>query len=305
VKVILDPKAGICGGVRRTIQLVEKELSPEDDQHVFVVGDIIHNEREIERLENAGLKTLTPGNLDDLINHDSIPNGKATVLIRAHGEPPKTFKELSHLGVEVIDGTCPVVTRSQDLAREHHAKGYQVAVVGKHGHPEMIGILGHTNNRAICIQSEEDISKLQQDKQTLIMAQTTIGSGMFAQMVEKIREHVDKVEIRNTICRFVLNRNIKLPRFTSEADVILVVGGKKSSNTNMLYRTCLVINPRSYHVVSLNEVRREWFMGADSIGITGSASTPLWLLHEFEDTLNFWISEGWPEKHLDLEKSHS
>ena len=301
MKVILDPKAGICGGVRRTIQLVEKELSREDDQEVFVVGDIIHNEREIERLEQDGLKTLIPRFLDDLTNHDSIPNGKSTVLIRAHGEPPRTFKELDLLGVDVIDGTCPVVTRSQDLAREHLLKGYQVAVVGKHGHPEMIGILGHTDNKAVCIQSEEDIAKLQPDTLTLIMAQTTIGSGMFAQMVEKIKEHVGKIEIRNTICRFVLNRNIKLPNFTSEADVILVVGGKKSSNTNMLYRTCLAINPRSYHVVSPNEIEREWFIGSNSIGITGSASTPIWLLHEFEETLNRWIKAGWPENAVEFD----
>lgn len=299
MKVILDPKAGICGGVRRTIQLVEQELARGVNQHVFVVGDIIHNEREIERLEKAGLKTLIPGFLDERSNHDSIPKGKATVLIRAHGEPPRTFEELSRLGVKVIDGTCPVVTRSQDLAREHLAKGYQVAVVGKHGHPEMIGILGHTNNKAICIQSEEDISRLKPKTHTMIMAQTTIGSNLFAQMVEKIKERVGKVVISNTICKFVLNRNLKLPEFVSEADVILVVGGKKSSNTGMLYWTCLAINPRSYHVVSPNEVKREWFLGSESIGITGSASTPIWLLHEFEDTLNRWIEKGWPEMEVD------
>jgi 4-hydroxy-3-methylbut-2-enyl diphosphate reductase len=288
VKVILDPQAGTCGGVRRAIQLAEEELEQQDKQ-VFVLGDIIHNEREVERLDNAGLKTITR---DDLIEASKLnnPNG-ARVLVRAHGEPPETFKRLQELGVEVVDGTCPVVTRSQDLARDFQSQGYQVAIVGKHGHPEMIGIVGHTGDKAVVVQYDKDILKLKPGVRTVVMAQTTIQPAWFKEMTGKIRAHVGQVEVQNTLCRFVTRRERKLPEFARQADVILVVGGRMSSNTKMLHATCQSINPRSYHVADFREVDPQWFEGAKSIGVTGSASTPIWLLHEFMDKLNQWVKE--------------
>lgn len=293
MRVILDPQAGTCGGVRRAIQLAERELKHQDSP-LFVLGDIIHNEREVERLDRAGLKTIYKEELDEL---SSITQGKrerVRVLVRAHGEPPETFQKLSEMGVEVIDGTCPVVTRSQDLAREYQEKGYQVAIVGKHGHPEMIGIIGHTNSQAVVVQYDEDILKLERGRPTMVMAQTTIAPAWFEEMTNKIRNWVGEVEVVNTLCRFVVRRDQKLPHFASQADVILVVGGHKSSNTKMLYQTCKSINPRSYHVVTLEEVDPTWFEGAEVIGVTGSASTPLWLLQEFVAGLEAWIAKGCP-----------
>lgn len=292
MEIILDPKAGTCGGVRRAIHLAERELEEMNGNSVIVLGDIIHNEREIERLDNAGLKTLYKEELEELIQLHKRPEQKTTVIVRAHGEPPDTFKKLNELGVEVVDGTCPVVTRSQDLARLYQQDGYQVAIVGKHGHPEMIGIVGHTDDKAVVIQHDEDIEGLQKGRNTIVMAQTTISPAWFDSMVEKIRNHTGNAEVVDTLCRFVVRRDEKLPEFASQADVILVVGGHKSSNTKMLHATCKSINPKSYHVVSTGEIDMAWFEGADSVGITGSASTPLWLLNEFVDTLNRWKREG-------------
>lgn len=280
MRIILDPQAGTCGGVRRAIQLAEQELS-RPDRRVFVLGDIIHNEREVERLDRAGLRTITREDLTDL----GVPPASVKVLVRAHGEPPETFQRLSELGVEVVDGTCPVVTRSQELARQYQEQGYQVAIVGKHGHPEMVGIVGHTGNRAVVVQHEEDLLRLQPGVPTVVMAQTTISPAWFQEVTEKIRARVGEVVIKDTLCRFVVRRDQKLPEFATQADVILVVGGHKSSNTKMLHATCRAINPRSYHVADISELRPEWFEGAQSIGVTGSASTPLWLLHEFVDVL--------------------
>ncbi|MFH0766454.1 MAG: 4-hydroxy-3-methylbut-2-enyl diphosphate reductase [Calditrichota bacterium] len=295
MRVILDPKAGTCGGVRRAIQLAERELTAEHEKTVYVLGDIIHNEREVERLDQAGLKTLHSDDFNTLKDRHRYPECEAKVLVRAHGEPPETFRRLAEMGVEVVDGTCPVVTRSQDLARQYMQDGFQVAIVGKHHHPEMIGIVGHTDNRAVVVQFEQDIRKLKTNVSTLVMAQTTISVAWFEEMIERIRAYVGEVEIVDTLCRFVVRRDENLPHFAREADVILVVGGHKSSNTKMLHAACQTINPRSYHVVRVSEVDPAWFGGAETIGITGSASTPLWLLHEFVEVINGWIEKGWPE----------
>ncbi len=294
IEVILDPQAGICNGVRRAIKFAERELQNTDNRKVFVLGDIIHNEPEVERLSNAGLNTIYNPDLDNLPITDGDDLSEDAVLIRAHGEPPETFDKLNKLGVKVINGTCTVVTRSQKLARKYHLSGYQVAIVGKHNHPEIVGIIGHTDGEGVIIQYDEDLNKLDPDKPTLVMAQTTIDPKWFSSMVEKILELVKEVEVSETICRFVIRRHLHLPKFASASDVILVVGGHKSSNTKMLAATCQNINPRSYHIVGINELKREWFKDARTIGVTGSASTPSWLLHEFVKTLNQWIERGWP-----------
>jgi len=298
MRVILDPQAGTCGGVRRAIQLAEKELAERTD-NVLVLGDIIHNEREVERLDKAGLRTIHTSDLNHFedVLEKSEPQ-KMKVLVRAHGEPPATFEKLSQLGVEVVDGTCPVVTRSQDLAREFTDKGHQVVIVGKHGHPEIIGIVGHADNKALIVQYDSDIEKLKPGIPTMVMTQTTVSPAWFDEMTEKIRQRVGEVVVKDTLCRFVVRRDQKLPAFASQADVILVVGGHKSSNTKMLHATCKTMNPNSYHVVSTEEIERGWFKDCESVGVTGSASTPVWLLHEFVATLERWIEAGWPEAEI-------
>lgn len=298
IRVILDPQAGICGGVRRAIRFAEKELERESNRQVYVLGDIIHNEREVERLEAAGLKTIQTEDMDFWASKGERKKTGDVVLVRAHGEPPETFEQLKQLGVRTINGTCPVVTRSQELAQEYHQKGWQVAIVGKHKHPEIVSIIGHTQNQGVIIQFEEDIEKLDPNRPTLVMAQTTIDPKHFGAMVARILERVNEVEISETICKFVIRRHLNLPRFAAGADVILVVGGHKSSNTKMLHATCQAINPRCYHVVDVKELDRGWFEDVKVIGVTGSASTPSWLLEEFVRTLESWIEAGWP-----LEKS--
>jgi len=294
IRIILDPQAGICGGVRRAIRFAEKELKRESNRQVYVLGDIIHNEREVERLEAAGLKTLHVDELEQWAEDEKAGDPRDVVLVRAHGEPPETFDQLKRLNVRTVNGTCPVVTRSQELAQEYHQKGYQIAIVGKHKHPEIVSIIGHTQNHGIIIQFDEDTEKLNPDRPTLVMAQTTIDPKQFGVMVAKILQRVKEVEVSETICKFVIRRHLNLPRFARNADVILVVGGHKSSNTKMLHATCKAINPRCYHVVDVKEIDRAWFDGARAIGVTGSASTPSWLLEEFVKALEKWIEAGWP-----------
>ncbi|MDP8237999.1 MAG: 4-hydroxy-3-methylbut-2-enyl diphosphate reductase [Candidatus Hatepunaea meridiana] len=299
MKVILDPQGGICGGVRRVIELAEKEIATKN-RKVFVLGDIIHNEREVDRLNKAGLNTIHIKSLENIkpsfklrqvLTPDATAVQDARILIRAHGEPPETFAKLKKFKIEVVDGTCPVVLKSQNLAQKYYYNGYQVAIVGKHGHPEMIGIIGHTNHDAIVIEYDEDVKKLSPDKPTLVMAQTTISPEKFEEMSEKIKDWVGNITIRCTICESVVKRGEKLHEFAKQVDVLLVVGGRKSSNTKMLHNACLSVNPNSYHVATPEEIDTIWFKDLETIGVTGSASTPLWLLQEFVDTLELWIKE--------------
>ncbi len=287
MKVILDPQGGVCGGVHRVIEAVEEELGRSKNQ-VYILGDIIHNEREVERLNKAGLKTIYIEDLDDF-----EPDCKnARILIRAHGEPPETFEKLDRMSVKVINSACPVVVKSQNLADKYHREGYQVAIIGKHGHPEMIGIVGHTNKEAVIVQYDEDVKKLKRGKPTLVMSQTTISLDKFSEMTCKIEDWVGEIIIRNTICKSVIKRGENLNEFARQVDVLLVVGGHKSSNTQMLHNACKIINSRSYHVATPEEIELTWFNCSDRVGITGSASTPLWLLEEFVETLERWIKEG-------------
>lgn len=272
MKVLIDPRSGFCGGVRRVVKMAEKYMTETGDTLVSL-GDVIHNEVEIARLNQMGLTGTSHEILEDA-------NAPKKILIRAHGEPPETYEKAKKMGVDIIDGTCPVVTRSQNIARTHYLNGEQVVIIGKPYHPETIGILGHCDNKALVIYSEDDIQKLDPLKKTFILAQTTVSAEWFQERIEWVKSHCNEVEVQveNTLCRFVVGRDRDLEIFAKEVDVIVMVGGTKSSNTKVLFGVCKEVNPRSYSVVTEDEIDFNWFNPEDTIGVTGSASTPHWLL---------------------------
>ncbi len=273
MKVLIDPRAGFCGGVRRVVKMAEKELST-TGQPLLSLGDVIHNEVEIARLHELGLSATSHDVLSD------APDRPQKVLIRAHGEPPETYEKAKLLGVEIIDGTCPVVTRSQNIARSHYLNGDQVVIIGKPYHPETIGILGHCENKAFVVYEQADLNKLDPERKTFILCQTTVSAEWFQERVEWIKSHCRDVEVQieNTLCRFVVGRDRDLELFAKEVDVVLMVGGTKSSNTKVLFGVCKEVNERSYSVVTEDEIDFDWFRPDDVVGVTGSASTPHWLL---------------------------
>ncbi|MBI5060121.1 4-hydroxy-3-methylbut-2-enyl diphosphate reductase [candidate division KSB1 bacterium] len=273
MKVLIDPRAGFCGGVRRVVKMAEKELQTTGEE-LISLGDIIHNEVEIARMKDLGLHSAEH---DVLSDNGAVP-GK--VLIRAHGEPPETYEKAKQLGVEVIDGTCPVVTRSQNIARTHYLNGEQVVIIGKPFHPETIGIRGHCDNQAFVVYDREDVKKLDAARKTFVLCQTTVSAEWFQERIEWIRACCGKVEVQveNTLCRFVVGRDNDLMQFAREVDVVVMVGGTKSSNTKVLYGVCKEVNDRSYSVVTEEEIDLSWFSPDDTVGVTGSASTPHWLL---------------------------
>lgn len=273
MKVLIDPRAGFCGGVRRVVKMAEQHIS-ETGQPLVSLGDVIHNEVEIQRLKDLGLS----GTSHDVLEGKS--NGTNKLLIRAHGEPPETYQKASKLNIEIIDGTCPVVTRSQEIARAHYLGGEQVVIVGKPYHPETIGIRGHCDDQALVVYEQADVDKLDPHKKTFVLAQTTVARDWFQTRIEWIKQRCSGVDVQveNTLCRFVVGRDRDLEKFAAEVDVVIMVGGTQSSNTKVLYEVCRKMNSRAFLVVTENEIDLAWFKPEDTVGVTGSASTPHWLL---------------------------
>lgn len=278
-RIIIDDQAGPCGGVKRVIRLAEKNIS--DGHQTASLGPVVHNNVEIDRLNALGLDAV------DYAEFDRVEQGgdKRRVVIRAHGEAPEVFDRAEKLGVEVVDGTCPVVIRSQKFARKYYLDGYQVVVVGKPNHAEVIGILGHCDHKAKVVHDEADIEQLDPDQKTYVLAQTTISDEMWTSMLAAIRGRVKNVTHRNTICAFVSDREEELKIFSDDCDVVLFVGGRNSSNTRVMYEVCKSVNPRSHWIESIDDIELDWFDGADSVGISGSASTPSWLLEKVGEQL--------------------
>jgi 4-hydroxy-3-methylbut-2-en-1-yl diphosphate reductase len=272
LKVTIDENAGPCGGVKRVIRLAEDSL--QQGVRTTSLGDIIHNEDEIRRLQSLGLESSDHRVIDETVQSED----PRRVLIRAHGEPPQTFERARSRGVELIDGTCPVVTRSQNAARQHWAAGEQIVIVGKPMHAEVIGIVGHCGGEAIVVSEPADVERLDASRKSYVLAQTTISLEQYESVLREMERRGISYETNNTICRFVTDRNDDLPAFARQHDVILFVGGHHSSNTKVMHKVCEAVNPRSYHIDSVDEIKASWFEGAQSVGVSGSASTPEWLI---------------------------
>ncbi|MDP1677454.1 MAG: 4-hydroxy-3-methylbut-2-enyl diphosphate reductase [Bacteroidota bacterium] len=293
MKVTVDNNSGFCWGVVRTVDIAEQELA--ETGKLYSLGEIIHNPVEIERLEAKGLHT---------IRHDDLKNLKdAKVLIRAHGEPPETFRKMKEWGIDVIDATCPVVTKVQERIRKFYDKKYQIVIFGKKDHAEVIGLVGHTNGTAIVIKAVTEIDKLDFTKKTVLFSQTTMDKETFYAIRDAIKEKI-KAEFevgtfeemaldfhaKDTICGQVSGRDKKLREFSKSNDVMIFVAGKMSSNGKVLYEIAKSENAKTYFIENESELQKEWFAGIETVGISGATSTPQWLMEkvkkEIETTFN-------------------
>ena len=285
MEVTIDVNSGFCFGVVFAIQMAEDELNQSGS--LYCLGDIVHNNMEVERLEAKGLK---------IINHEQFAQLSNTkVLIRAHGEPPETYRTAIENNIELIDASCPVVLKLQNRIRngyEHVGEG-QIVVYGKEGHAEVNGLVGQTNGRAIIVESVDDLDKLDYSKPIQFFSQTTQPTEGFRKMRAEIERRIAEaggdnplqLESNDTLCRQVSNREPQLREFASAHDVILFVAGKKSSNGWVLYNVCKEVNPQTYFVSSWDEVNLDWFETESRIGICGATSTPMWLMEEIASNL--------------------
>lgn len=288
-KVEIDARSGFCHGVVTAIRKAEEELE-RSDKPLYCLGDIVHNSDEVERLEQKGLTTVSHADLSRL--------GGARVLLRAHGEPPSTYRTAREQGIEIIDATCQVVLRLQQrIKAAYDAPGPrpQIVIYGKAGHAEVNGLVGQTEGEAIVVENIAQLDRLDFGRDIDLYSQTTMSLQGLAEMVAEIERRKApgvKFTYHDTICRQVANRVNHLREFASSHEVVLFVAGAKSSNGKVLYNECLAANPRTHLLSRAADFRPEWIEGAESIGICGATSTPSWLMEEVRDRVNSQISES-------------
>ena len=285
--VTIDENSGFCFGVTTAIETAERELQKGT---LFCLGDIVHNGQEVKRLDKLGLETIDYDDLRTLRN--------VRVLLRAHGEPPSTYRIAKQNNIEIIDASCPVVLNLQKRIREKyqaiHGKntGAQIVIFGKKGHAEVIGLEGQTNNTAIVIESISQLHQLDFTRPIYLFSQTTKSVEEFQQIVaeikrRKIENDTSEVvfEYHDTICRNVANRVKRLQDFARGNDVVIFVGGQKSSNAKVLFQNCMEVNSCTVFVSSEADLTPEILQqchAAEKVGICGATSTPKWLMERIK-----------------------
>lgn len=285
MQIEIDPQSGFCFGVVYAIQMAEEQLAQYGE--LYCLGDIVHNNMEVERLQAKGLKIITNEELKHLHN--------TRVLIRAHGEPPETYKVAIENNIDLIDASCPVVLKLQHRVREgfldSQEDGGQLVIYGKTNHAEVLGLLGQAEGKAILVTNVADLDLLDYTRPIHLFSQTTQSTLGFEEIVTEIRKRLQdneftvQLEANDTLCRQVSNREPQLQRFAAKHDVIVFVAGKKSANGKVLHDVCKAVNPRTYFAQMPDELQAEWFENANSVGICGATSTPLWLMESVQKAI--------------------
>ena len=323
--VDIDSNSGFCAGVIRAIGnaekfLQEKKAEGAEDQRLYSLGAIVHNDAELTRLVNQGLVTIDKEDLEEMVDATG-----EVLLIRAHGEPPQTYETAEALGFKIIDCTCPVVLKLQKRIKETYirqqeeGKG-QIIIFGKIGHAEVLGLIGQTDGTAKVVENiarlEEAVNngEIKLDEPTEVFSQTTKSPAEYSRLCTRLEEmmaaynelSVERfkgrylLSVHDTICSQVATRHERLSRFALEHDIIVFVSGKASSNGKVLCDLCKSLNIRTYHIDSVAEIKREWFRADDKVGVCGATSTPKWLLEEVAEyilELNKYVP-AWEEKFI-------
>lgn len=273
--VEIDPSAGFCFGVKAAVRMADDAL--DKGKKLYCLGQLLHNEEENRRLESKGMHVIGPDDLGSL-------RGQA-VMFRAHGEPPQSYGKAETSGVELIDGTCPVVKKLQERVKKDYQNGAFIILLGKPGHPEIKGINGLIDNQAVVVSSRKDIRSDELPHEVAVYCQTTLDRHALAELVNYLRSCGKTVRVHDTICRKVSDRIPLLKDFAAAFDAVLFVGGRNSSNAQQLFAVCKQVNPRSHFVTTVAEIHSAWFRSGDRIGITGGTSTPQWLMETVRDAL--------------------
>ena len=282
MRVEIDKNSGYCFGVEYAIQMAENEL--DKGETLYCLGDIVHNTMEVNRLADKGLKVIDKDELSTLHN--------CKVLIRAHGEPPETYKTALKNNIELIDASCPVVLKLQNRVKTEfdriESAGGQMVIYGQKGHAEIIGLNGQIGNKATIITTEDELEQLDYSKPVTLFSQTTKSTAGFQRIKSRIEEKIKEAnseeelaalfDANDSICRQVSNREPQLAVFAKEFDVVLFVSGKKSSNGKALFSVCKALNDRSHFIENEDEIDSSWLAGVESVGICGATSTPMWLM---------------------------
>lgn len=273
--VDIDKDSGFCFGVVYAIDMAEEIL--EEDGYLYCLGDIVHNDEEVARLKAKGLR---------IIDHAALPTlQNEKVLIRAHGEAPETYRTALENNITLIDASCPVVLKLQNRIKTSFDQEEKILIFGKHGHAEVIGLQGQTNNEALVFQDIAELDDADLPASFTLYSQTTKSVDKFYAIKDELIKRGYEVKANDTICRQVSNRYEDLGAFARQYDKIVFVSGKKSSNGKVLFEVCQKANPESYFISDPAELDASVFSKGDRIGICGATSTPMWLMKDVKATL--------------------
>jgi len=275
LQVTIDRDSGFCFGVVYAIDMAEEIL--EQEGYLYCLGDIVHNDEEVERLKAKGLRIIEHQDLAGLSNEK--------VLIRAHGEAPETYKVALENNITLIDASCPVVLKLQNRIKTSYDSNEKILIFGKHGHAEVVGLSGQTNNEAIVFQDIAELDGLDLPHNITLYSQTTKSMEKFYNVKEQLLERGYDLKANDTICRQVSNRDKDLPKFVVGFDKIVFVSGRKSSNGKVLFEVCLKHNRDTYFISSVSELKKDMFSPGDKVGIAGATSSPMWLMQDVKAEL--------------------
>ncbi|QBQ39873.1 4-hydroxy-3-methylbut-2-enyl diphosphate reductase [Sphingobacterium psychroaquaticum] len=275
LQVTIDKDSGFCFGVVYAIDMAEEIL--EEEGYLYCLGDIVHNDEEVARLKAKGLR---------IIGHDDLAHlSNEKVLIRAHGEAPQTYRTALENNITLIDASCPVVLKLQNRIKTSHDNEEKILIFGKHGHAEVIGLQGQTNNEALVFQDIDELNNVVLPSSFTLYSQTTKSVDKFYAIKAELLKRGYDVKANDTICRQVSNRYEDLGEFARQYDKIVFVSGKKSSNGKVLYDVCKDANPNSYFVSDPAELQAANFQQDNTVGICGATSTPMWLMKDVKEAL--------------------
>jgi len=273
--VSIDQNSGFCFGVVYAIEMAEDVL--DEQGYLYCLGDIVHNDEEVKRLKNKGLR---------IIDYDTFGTLKnEMVLIRAHGEPPSTYQKAIENNITLIDATCPVVLKLQNRIRNSHDKNETIFLMGKQGHAEVTGLMGQIRNEGVVFSDVDELNGVELPKEITLYTQTTKSKQKFHETKRALEERGIKVNAHDTICSQVSDRDIELRNFAKSFDKILFVGGTKSSNGKVLFNVCKEQNPNTFFISTVDEINEDWFQPGERVGICGATSTPMWLMEDVKKIL--------------------
>jgi 4-hydroxy-3-methylbut-2-enyl diphosphate reductase len=268
MEIVLAESLGFCMGVKRAVDMAYRAIEKADGQRIVTLGPLIHNAQEIERIERDGIKTA---------DENSIPEN-STVIIRAHGVTPQALQSLKARGLKIMDGTCPYVHYSQRKALELYEASYTVVIAGDRNHPEIRGILGYINDDAYVVKTVEEVQALPFLDRAGVIAQTTISPKKYQAIIDALRDKVREVKVCETICDATEENQKAIRDLSAEVDMLYVIGGRHSANSNKLVETAREKCPRAALIETADEINPEDLRGVRRVGISAGASTPDWMI---------------------------
>jgi len=263
--------AGYCWGVERALDIVDQTAETHKEVPVRTLGPIIHNPQVVQSLDNKGVHSI-----DSL---DQMREG-GTVIIRTHGVAPEVYEQAAAKGLTVVDATCPLVTLVQNKAKQLVNEGYHLVIFGNSKHPEVIGTLGHAGGKATVIEKPEDARTAKLPKKVGVVVQTTQETELVSELLSYLAPRCKEIKVFNTICNPTIERQDAARELARDVQLMIVVGGKNSSNTRHLADVCREEGATTYHIEEATEVEPAWFTGVHEIGVTAGASTPGWLMDQ-------------------------